>query len=447
MAKRLGNVGVGTNFYDGYQTPSGIDAAAAGDRTVSYPSSIVLLSGTYPNGFSLSNIAGNPVTVASTGSISSVTGGIALYGESQAGRPDYLFPWDITNLGRIAAVGSTSTGVLLEGGGTVVNGKTGGGGEYISGGRQAISVAHAAGMVTNFATVSATATNGIGIYLHAGGRVTNRGVVRGAQTGVELAGGATLANYGHIYGTGSILSYGVILNGTGGNFLTNSATGYIGASQGWSVLGTAGPATIVNSGTIKNGIRLEDGGNVINGQPGATVGLIGDSFGVDIRGGTGTVANYGAINFAPSSFGVRLRGGGSVRNAQNALISGAHGNDGVIIYGGSATVGNFGLILAAGTDGGAGVFLGNGGSVTNGAANAAAAVIKDDAAAKDIGIEISNAAGTVANYGIVSGGYGIFLRAGGTVSNAASAASVTGQYEGIIISTTTGGSITNLGTI
>jgi len=88
VAKRLGNVGVGTNFYDGYQTPSGIDAAAAGDRTVSYPSSIVLLSGTYPNGFSLSNIAGNPVTVASTGSLLR-RGRLAIQPRVVAGEPGH----------------------------------------------------------------------------------------------------------------------------------------------------------------------------------------------------------------------------------------------------------------------------------------------------------------------------------------------------------------------
>jgi hypothetical protein len=452
VANRLGNVGVGTNFYDGYETPFGIDGAAPADNpTVSYLSGIVF-TGTYANGVALTNTASNPVTVASTGSISSMTGGIALYGESQAGQPDYLFPWNVTNLGRIAAVGSASTGVLLEGGGTVVNGQSGSSGGYISGGKQAISVAHAAGTVTNFATVSATATNGIGIYLHAGGRVTNHGAVRGAQTGVELAGGATLSNYGQINGTGTFGTYGVVLNGTAANFLTNSTTGYIGAAQGIGVFGTAGPATIVNSGTVKNGVLLKNGGNVTNGQSGATVGVIGDFFGIYISGAPGTVANYGAINFAGLHSGIKLSSGGAVRNAQNALISGAlSGINGVSIYGGSGTVTNLGLILTAGTNGGAGVFLGNGGSVTNGASNATAAVIKDDAAGKDVGIEVDNAAGTIVNNGIVSGGYGIFFYgAGGAVTNAGTPASITGQYFGIFFRTGTTvavGSVTNLGTI
>ena len=92
------------------------------------------------------------------------------------------------------------------------------------------------------------------------------------------------------------------------------------------------------------------------------------------------------------------------------------------------------------------MLLGNGGNVTNGAPNVTTALIKDDTFATDIGIEVNNAAGTVANYGIVSGGYGIFLRAGGAVTNA-NGASVTGQYEGIIVSTTSTASVTNLGMV
>ncbi len=335
----------------------------------------------------------NPVTVAGAGSISSTLDGIALYGGSKSGQPDYHFPWSITNFGRIAAAGPLSTGVLLEGGGTIDN-RFGG---VISGGRQGVSVAQLAGAVTNSGSIAATGTGSTGVFLHAGGTVTNLGAIDGMEAGVQITGATgSVANYGTVRGAGSILTYGVVLSATAGNFLTNSKTGYIGATDGVGVFGTAGPAAIVNSGTIENGVILQHGGNVSNGQSGSAGGLIGGAFGIDISGGPGAIVNYGAVDF--SRFGVRLNGGGSVRNAQN-IATGANGYFGVIVYGGGGTVANLGSIVAAGTDGGAAVFLGGGGNVSNGAASATTALIKDDAFAKDIGIEIRNAAGTVANYG------------------------------------------------
>src|SRR5690349_2928946 len=105
------------------------------------PASGSTLTGTYASGVSLTSLLSNPVTVASTGSISSLTGGIALYGASQPGQPNYHFPWNVTNLGRITAVGTASTGILLEGGGTIRNGQTASSAGLVSGGIQGISVA------------------------------------------------------------------------------------------------------------------------------------------------------------------------------------------------------------------------------------------------------------------------------------------------------------------
>ncbi|HEU0156062.1 MAG TPA: hypothetical protein VFQ82_08320, partial [Stellaceae bacterium] len=103
------------------------------------------LIGPFPNGVTLTDPSQSPVTVASNGSISSLPSDFALYGASKFGQPDYHFPWDITNLGRITGSGTLSTGILLESGGTVRN-QLGG---YISGGRQGVSVARLAGTVTN----------------------------------------------------------------------------------------------------------------------------------------------------------------------------------------------------------------------------------------------------------------------------------------------------------
>ena len=399
--------------------------------------------GTYATGLSISDTASSPVTIGGSGSISSLSGGIALYGESQAGHPDYHFPWDITNLGRITAVGSTSTGILLEGGGSVTNGQVGTPG-YISGGVQGISVAQLQGTVINFGSIVASSTNGSGVFLHAGGIVTNTGLITGGTVGVHIGGTlGTVVNYGAIRSSNTFFGYGVILEASTSNFLSNSAIGYIGGTAGVGVLGTVGPTTIVNSGTIAEGIFLTAGGQISNGQTNSTNGRIA---GMSIRGGSGAVANYGTIS--GFLYSVELTGGGSVLNGQpGALITAT--NDGVIIYGGStAAVTNLGTISVAGTDGGAGVLLSTGGTVVNGSVGVGSLII-DNAFSKDKGVEIDGAAGLVTNFGTVDGGYGVFLRAGGTVANTAAFASITGQYFGVIVNpgTLSANLITNLGLI
>ena len=398
------------------------------------------LTGPNPDGVKLTDPSTSPVTVTSVGSISSRPNGFALYGSPAVA-------WNITNLGRITASGTASTGVLLEKGGTVTNGEAGGGG-YIAGGRQGISIAQAAGTVTNFGSIAGSAAGGTGIFLHAGGTLANFGAITGYQTGADITGATgTITNYGTIRATGTILTYGVVLNATAGNFLTNSKTGYIGATGGGGVFGTAGPATILNSGTIENRIIIEQGGRIANGQAGSTGGSI--SGDIVIRGAPGTVVNYGEMT-SGFDVGVELNHGGMVSNAQaSAVIAPSnYAAEGVAIYGGFGTVGNLGTISVAGTDGGDAVFLGNGGTVVNGSSAVSTALLKDDLFSKDTGIEVREAPGTVTNFGSIIGGYGIFLRADGKVANAGSAAYISGQYFGVVIQTTAANSgVTNLGTI
>ncbi|MGH7060690.1 MAG: hypothetical protein ACREFH_09910, partial [Stellaceae bacterium] len=167
----------------------------------------------------------SPVTVTSTGSISSLPNGFALYGASKFGQPDYHFPWDITNFGRITGSGTISTGILLEGGGTVRN-QLGG---YISGGRQGVSVAGVAGTVINSGSIAGTATLSTGVYLHADGTVANLGSISGVKAGVQIKGAdGSIANYGTIQSTDTSFGYAVVLNASVSNHLSNSATGYIG---------------------------------------------------------------------------------------------------------------------------------------------------------------------------------------------------------------------------
>ncbi len=355
------------------------------------------ITGSNPNGVTLTDPSESPVTVTSAGSISSLPGGFALYGSPAVA-------WNLTNFGHITASGTVSTGVLLEKGGTVTNGEAGGGG-YIAGGRQGISIAQAAGTVTNFGSVAGYAAGGTGIFLHAGGTLDNFGAITGYQNGADITGSTgTITNYGTIRATGTILTYGVVLNATAGNFLTNKPSGYIGATAGIGVFGTAGPATILNSGTIVNGLDLGAGGSIANGQAGS---ISGD---IVIRGAPGTVVNYGAMTNG-FDVGVELNHGGMVSNAQaGAVIAPSnYAADGVVIYGGFGTVGNLGTISVAGTDGGDAVFLGNGGTVVEWLFGGIDGPAEGRPVRSRIpGSRSGKLAGTVTNFGSIIGGYGVF---------------------------------------
>src|SRR5262249_20773084 len=119
-------------------------------------------------------------------------------------------------------------------------------------------------------------------------------------------------------------------------------------------------------------------------------------------GAAGTVTNYGSI---VTRNGIEMLQGGTVRNGQtNAVIStGSGGSIGIFIDGGVGSIANLGTVTAAGTSGGDAIFLYDGGSVVNGGAGDTAALIKDDFTGKDTGIEFRKIAGTVTNYGTISG--------------------------------------------
>lgn len=151
------------------------------------------LTGTYANGVTLNGLSGDdPLTVASTGSISSFSGGIGLYCTDPF-RQVRLYR-DVTNYGRITA----HIGVVIEDGGRLANGASGTTGAYIAGGDRAISMPHDGGAVVNYGTVAALAANSTAIYLSSG-QVKNFGLIRGPDTEVEIGeAGGTVANYGTI---------------------------------------------------------------------------------------------------------------------------------------------------------------------------------------------------------------------------------------------------------
>ncbi|MEJ0019026.1 MAG: Hint domain-containing protein [Acetobacteraceae bacterium] len=337
----------------------------------------------------------SPVTVNAGAIVTGPTSGI-----------DASLAWSILNLGSVT--GTTASGIRLQQGGTVVNGTSGGtvSAAAIDGASSGIYVSGAAGDMANYGTISAA--SGIAVILGAGGSLVNgaSGATAALITGFSgvfaATAAATVTNDGTISGTGS---NGVVL--TGGGSVTNGAAGpttstalIAGALYGVYIKGGAG--TLTNYGTVTGaanyGVRIDGGGTLVNGIAGANVALISGQGGVQASGNTLAVVNYGSIS--ADNAGVALNDGGSVDNAQaDAVISA--GNGGVDIFGGG-TVRNLGTITGLALHG---VYLFDGGIVTNGASAAtiAAALISGGYYGIRIGFNGNGGTGTITNFGTVHG--------------------------------------------
>jgi hypothetical protein len=113
-------------------------------------------------GIVLNNGTQNPATLASRGTVTNA-GGDAIYGSAPTA-------WTITNLGSIAAIGSTGDGIDLRAGGTVSNAA---GTAQISGHDNGVAISGAVGVVANSGTIASTGTVDAGVRLNVGGTVSN----------------------------------------------------------------------------------------------------------------------------------------------------------------------------------------------------------------------------------------------------------------------------------
>lgn len=199
----------------------------------------------------------------------------------------------------------------------------------------------------------------------------------------------------------------------------------------YGIFGLAGTAwRVVNESTVGFlGIQLESGGAVINGSPGNTGASSLSGYtstfhgaGVFIRGGRGSVANFGTLE---GGWGVLLYGGGTVVNGApgttRALIEGSDPTygSGIEILGGVGSVANFGTVAGPRFNGAgvdietpAGVSL-TGGALTNGAASARGASITGATR----GVLILGAAGQITNFGTITGNIGLVVESATTVRN------------------------------
>jgi hypothetical protein len=221
-----------------------------------------------------------------------------------------------------------------------------------------------------FADPSYSGSGPAGIVL-AGGLAPIGALAQGAAVPALLGrNDATgLDGSGVVY-TGTYVNGIVLSDPATQNPATVAATGYVTNQtmtyNGDVIYGAPGYSwTITNLGTVKSTafnadcVHLTGGGVVTNGQSASTTALIaGQGNGVDISGGSGTVANFGTIE--TGRYGVKLAAGGTVTNGQSGLIQGDY--PAAVALWGSGTVTNFGTIYGTYWDG---VELLAGGSVTN----------------------------------------------------------------------------------
>jgi FG-GAP-like repeat/FG-GAP repeat len=365
----------------------------------------------------------NPLTITSTGSVTTTGSGVdAIYGGTAAA-------WTISNAGVVSSAGGD--GIVFELGGMVTNDA----GASITGDGTGIYVKYkASGTVTNSGNISASAINSVGVDLDDGGSVTNTstGSISGRYFGVYINGApGTVTNSGSIAGP----AYEGVLLAKGGS-ITNLAGGTI---TGGAIFILSAAGTISNFGgiatTADDGVALFAGGSVMNAA-GATISNTGGAgAGIFIQAATGNVANAGAISALDN--GILMLGGGSVSNAASGSISGQVA--GVFVKNAAGTVTNAGNIFGTGSQS-TGVYLENNGAITNESTG--------NITGEKFGAFIEGGFGSIANYGSISGATydGVVLGLGGMVTNAAGAA-ISGASAGVYVKYRAAGTVTNSGGI
>ncbi len=444
-------------------------------------------------GVSVHNVAGTVVnsgTIESTGnqgvyfqlggSVGNSAGGLISGGDDgvqvlgSAGTAVAL--GTVVNSGTIRSTGITSgAGVNFEQGGILTNQADG----TIAAYRTGVSVNGSVGAVANAGTILSTGTDFDGVYLGAGGTVTNAlgALIESGWNGVSLSNVAgTVINYGTIDSTASVVNSGT-LDGVAarlgdGGLLVNGASGStgalitgdefgitIGTKNGIPQPGAVG--TVINYGTIAStgtgtvaspALRLGAGGTVTNR------GIIDSaaSNAVAVIGSVAaTVSNFGLIeNFSTSPAAIYSAAGGVISNAAGATIESTrnaislHDAAGTTVSFGSVV--NSGTIESTGVTAGSGVYFGQGGVVTNQAGGLITA--------NRTGIFFGNTAGTADNFGTIvstaalsaASGAGIYLGAGGVITNEAGAA-VTAVRAAVSLAffgtTSAAATVTNSGTL
>jgi hypothetical protein len=349
---------------------------------------------------------------------------------------------------------SSNNGISAYAGATIKNGNATQTAQIIDG-YSGIFATHAPVTITNFARIYGLGPAGDGVFIVAGGVVTNGAdgdtvaLIAGQNSGVAAGALATVVNFGTIEG---IASQGVNL-GVGGavfNGSATNATAEIYGQAGAGVLASKASTKITNFGSIVSyrgdGVYLADGGTVINGASGDTIAFITGARGAGVvaEGAAATVANFATIR-GGSHAGVALGAGGVVTNgAADDTAATIYGKDlGVWITGGAGTVTNFGDLASGVGVFGYGVLLDDGGRVVNGSAADTTAAIYGL-----VGVKIDAAPATVINYGTVASnsGYAVSAVDAATIVNGSNA-DRSAVLLGAVGVDAGGGTLRNFGTV
>jgi hypothetical protein len=198
--------------------------------------------------------------------------------------------------------------------------------------------------------------------------------------------------------------------GGGGLTISSAVTGPL------SLTATNNPLTITSAGSVK---ATASGADAIDGGSGAAwsinnSGTVASSqrYGVSLHG-AGSILNSGSISgySGEGGYGVDLEAGGTVTNTSTGYISG--GEDAIFVYGAAGAINNSGQIVSTFDDG---LVLYGGGSVINNAGGVIQA--PTGGGFGPAGVYIPSGSANVVNRGSITGQYGVYLGAAGTVENA-----------------------------
>ncbi len=326
----------------------------------------------------------------------------------------------------------------------------------------------AGGTITNFGTLISP-SGPFGAQINGNGSLDNAGTVIG-NAGVDITGAAAVVNTGHITGAYASSLAAAIEIGGGGSVANGSpsftSAAISGANSGVVLSGGIGTltndGTIIGSGTAGYGVKFSTGGTVTDGSSAVTLAAIsGGLTGVMIKGGSGTVANYGSI--AGTVFaGIYLTGGaGTLTNGSSsdtvAAITG--GQTGVILESGGVVT-NDATISGATNQG---IFGGGSDTITNGSSSVTSALIESGGYGVEListstvvnfgtiqgdgrfGIETS---GLLVNHGTLSGANGLRMVAtNGTVSNDGTIIGNSALAGYAAVRMSNGGTLTNAGSL
>ena len=412
-------------------TNSGTGALIQGGRDGVYANATPNATAVVSNLGTISGISGDGVFLTGGGSVTNSTTGALIEGDTNGVAAAGTSTVAVTNFGTINGI--SGDGVSLAAGGKVTNSGTG---AAIYGGTNAVYATNVSVAVVNTGLI--LTTNNDGVYLDAGGTVTNNStlaVIDGYVYGVRVKGAAgTVTNLGRIIG--NVAGVDFLHGGT----LANNGTAALVSGLSWGgYFGAGGGAvTVTNQGSFLGkggiGVNLGDGGALTNSGTGALIS--GADYGIVAFGQYLTLVNSGRIS-GGSGGGVYLGAGATLTNSATAQIAGAA--SGILANNDPIYVVNEGTIAGTGT-GGTGVDVESGGTLTNSGTGALIYGVT-------YGIEAIVQAFTVVNYAKISAhaGVGVYFGGGGSVTNGATAR-IDGATYGVLARNTAIG-VVNQGTI